>query len=37
MRSIGIQSIKTTIGLKNLVYNFKHYVFWEGQNAQSEV
>ena len=35
MRSIGQQSVKATIGLKNLVYNFKRYVFWEGQNAQS--
>ena len=34
MRSIGKQSVKATIGLKNLVYNFKRYVFWESQNAQ---
>lgn len=33
MRSIGQQSVKATIGLKNLVYNFKRYVFWERQNA----
>jgi IS5 family transposase len=35
MRSIGKQSVETTIGLKNLVYNFKRYVFWSGKNAQS--
>ena len=35
MRSIGKQSVKATIGLKNLVYNFFRYVFWESQNAQS--
>jgi hypothetical protein len=35
MLSIGKQSVKATIGLKNLVYNFKCYVFWEGKNAQS--
>ena len=34
MRSIGKPSVKATIGLKNLVYNFKRYVFWESQNAQ---
>ncbi len=32
MRSIGLKSVKATVGLKNLVYNFKRYVFWEGQN-----
>lgn len=35
MRSIGQQSVKAAIGLKNLVYNFKRYVFWEGRNAQA--
>jgi len=35
MRAIGKESVKATIGLKNLVYNFKRYVFWESQNAQS--
>lgn len=35
MRSIGKQSVKANIGVKNLVYNFKRYVFWEGKNAQS--
>jgi IS5 family transposase len=35
MRAIGKQSVKATIGLKNLVYNFKRYLFWESQNAQS--
>ena len=34
MRSIGKQSVKATVGLKNLVYNLKRYVFWEGQNEQ---
>ena len=33
-RSIGQQSVKATIGLKNLVDNFKSYVFWEGQNEE---
>ena len=33
MRSIGQQSVKATIGLKNLVYNFKRYVFWESQKS----
>ena len=32
MRSIGKQSVKASIGLKNLVYNLKRYVFWEGKN-----
>ncbi|MEL7409417.1 MAG: transposase, partial [Cyanobacteria bacterium J06558_2] len=35
MRSIGQQSVKAAIGLKNLVYHFKRYVFWESQNASS--
>ncbi len=35
MRAIGKESVKATIGLKNLVDNFKRYVFWESQNAQS--
>jgi IS5 family transposase len=34
MRSIGKKSVKATIGLKNLVYNFKRYLFWSGKNAQ---
>jgi IS5 family transposase len=34
MGAIGKESVKATIGLKNLVYNFKRYVFWENQNAQ---
>ena len=34
MRSIGMSSMKATVGLKNLVYNFKRYVFWEGQNGK---
>ncbi|CDN10562.1 Mobile element protein [Richelia intracellularis] len=33
--SIGQQSVKGTIGLKNLVYNFKSYVFWENQNPKA--
>ncbi|CDN17303.1 Mobile element protein [Richelia intracellularis] len=35
MRSIGKQSVKATIGVKNLVYNFKHYAFWENQNTKA--
>ncbi|CDN12836.1 Mobile element protein [Richelia intracellularis] len=35
MRSIGKQSVKGTIGLKNLVYNFKSYAFWENQNPKA--
>ena len=31
MRYIGKQSIKASIGMKNLVYNLKRYVFWEGK------
>ena len=34
MRSIGKQSVEATIGLKNLVYNLKRYVFWEGHNEE---
>ena len=34
MRSIGQQSVKATVGLKNLVDNLKRYVFWEGQNEK---
>ena len=34
MRSIGKQSVKATIGLKNLVDNLKRYVFWEGHNEE---
>ncbi|CDN11272.1 Mobile element protein [Richelia intracellularis] len=32
MGSIGKQSVKATIEVKNLVYNFKRYAFWENQN-----
>ena len=35
MGSIGKQSVKATIGVKNLVYNFKRYVFWENQNPKA--
>ena len=35
MRSIGKHSLKATIGLKNLVYNFKRYAFWENQNPKA--
>ncbi|MEM6614778.1 MAG: IS5 family transposase [Cyanobacteria bacterium P01_C01_bin.72] len=34
MRSIGQQSVKATIGLKNLVYNLKRYVFWKGRKEE---
>ncbi len=34
MRSIGKQSVEATIGLKNLFYNLKRYVFWEGHNEE---
>ncbi|CDN10841.1 Mobile element protein [Richelia intracellularis] len=35
MGSIGKQSVKGTIGLKNLVYNFKRYGCWENQNPKA--
>ncbi|NRB06512.1 MAG: transposase [Richelia sp.] len=35
MGSIGKQSLKGTIGVKNLVYNFKRYGFWENQNPKA--
>ena len=35
MGSIGKQSVKATIGVKNLVYNFKRYGFWENQNPKA--
>ena len=35
MGSIGKQSVKATIGVKNLVYNFKRYAFWENQNPKA--
>lgn len=31
MRVIGIKRVQSQIGLKNLVYNFKRYVFWQKQ------
>lgn len=34
MRSIGLKRAKVMIGLKNLCYNFKRFVFWQGQCAQ---
>ena len=35
MGSISKQSVKSTIGVKNLVYNFKRYTFWENQNPKA--
>ncbi|NRB07320.1 MAG: hypothetical protein HRU34_08735 [Richelia sp.] len=35
MGSIGKESVKATIRVKNLVYNFKHYAFWENQNPKA--
>ena len=35
MGSIGKESVKATIGVKNLVYNFKRYGFWENQNPKA--
>ena len=35
MGSIGKESVKATIGVKNLVYNFKRYTFWENQNPKA--
>ena len=35
MGSIGKQSVKATIGVKNLVYNFKRYGFWENKNPKA--
>ena len=35
MGSIGKQSVKATIGVKNLVYSFKRYAFWENQNPKA--
>ncbi|CDN14320.1 Mobile element protein [Richelia intracellularis] len=35
MGSIGKHSVKATITVKNLVYNFKHYGFWENQNPKA--
>ena len=35
MGSIGKQSVKATIGVKNLVYKFKRYGFWENKNPKA--
>ena len=35
IHSIGKQSVKATIGVKNLVYNFKRYAFWENENLKA--
>ena len=35
MGSIGKHSVKATIGVKNLVYNFKRYGCWENQNPKA--
>ena len=35
MGSIGKESVKATIGVKNLVYNFKRYGFWENKNPKA--
>lgn len=35
LRTIGIERAKTNLGLKNLVYNFKRLVFWQGRSAQT--
>ncbi|NRB06285.1 MAG: IS5/IS1182 family transposase, partial [Richelia sp.] len=30
-----VKAKKATIGLNNLVYNFKRYAFWENQNPKA--
>ena len=35
MGSISKQSVKATIGVKNLVYKFKRYAFWENKNPKA--
>ncbi|NRB09793.1 MAG: IS5/IS1182 family transposase, partial [Richelia sp.] len=35
MGSIGKESVKATIGVNNLVYNFKRYGFWENKNPKA--
>ena len=35
MGSIGKHSVKATITVKNLVYNFKRYGFWENKNPKA--
>ena len=35
MGSIGKQSVKATIGVNNLVYNFKRYGFWVNKNPKA--
>lgn len=33
VRTIGLARAKTMLGLKNLTYNLKHYVFWQKQSV----
>ena len=35
MGSIAKESVKATIGVKNLVYNIKRYGFWENKNPKA--
>lgn len=35
LRTIGIKRAKMNLGLKNLVYNFKRFVFWQVRSAQT--
>ena len=35
MGFIGKQLVKASIGVKNLVYNFKRYTFWENKNPKA--
>ena len=32
VRTIGLARAETMLGLKNLTYNLKHYVFWQKQD-----
>jgi IS5 family transposase len=35
LRCIGMERVRTQLGLKNLAYNFKRYVFWQKKTRTS--
>ena len=35
LRCIGIERVRTQLGLKNLAYNFKRYIFWQKKTQTS--
>jgi IS5 family transposase len=37
VRAIGLERVRAQLGLKNLVYNLKRYVFWQNKTSLTKI